>query len=438
MTRSGSRLGGLFFTGWLMVLAGSPAAAQVKRVPLLANGQVWAQFGAQNRTRIEIWRNVGFGDPHNDDDAYILNRLLVRADLHLGRRIKTVVEIKSAVLTNRDLPGGRRPSDADDLDFQNAYLELELPSGKNGAIGLRGGRQELLFGHQRLVSPLDWTNTRRTFDAVRGTVRAGSWTLDGLLAQPVRILKSQINRRDRGTDLLGVYAVKKSGRTPAMDLYWLVLIRDSATVNGTTGRETRHTVGGRLSGGTAKLDYDLEATYQFGTLGTGSISAGMVAADLGLGFPTASASPQLRLGVDVASGDGSEGGDVETFNQLFPLGHAFLGFIDAVGRQNIVGVNAGVRLRRAPIGQVDMTAHRFWRLSTADALYNATGQVERGPGVAAAANVGTEIDLTVRSSLGRHVVTLVGYSRLWPGGFVRQTGAADAIGFAHGSLQITY
>ena len=43
-------------------------------------------------------------------------------------------------------------------------LKLPLRFISGGAtVTLRGGRQDLLFGAQRLIGPLDWSNTRRTF-----------------------------------------------------------------------------------------------------------------------------------------------------------------------------------------------------------------------------------------------------------------------------------
>src|SRR3989338_1212679 len=141
----------------------------LKHVSLSHDGSAWVALGGQGRLRGEAWRNFGFGSALDPDDAFLLNRALANADLHLGTNLRLFAEAKSAVLTNRSLPGGRRPIDADDLDLQQAYLELAFPVG-TGALAGRVGRQELLFGKQRLVSPLDWSNTRRSFEGVRATL----------------------------------------------------------------------------------------------------------------------------------------------------------------------------------------------------------------------------------------------------------------------------
>ena len=52
--------------------------------------------------------------------------------------------------------------------------------------------------------------------------------------------------------------------------------------------------------------------------------------------------------VDIASGDDDPtDGDLETFNQLFPLGHAYFGYIDVIGRQNIIDVSPTVSTKVA-------------------------------------------------------------------------------------------
>ncbi len=420
-----------------------PAQAAVqplKHIPLGRQGQLWVGFGAQLRARVESWRNFGFGSAPVHDDDFVLYRVLLNADLHIGQRLRGFVEAKSAALSDRALPGGRRPSDADDIDLQNAYLELSLTPAAGVGITARAGRQELLFGKQRLVSPLDWANTRRTFDGARGTATIRDWTLDGFFVRPVRVVKSSFNRWDSGTDFFGLHATKRAGRVPRLDGYWLILLRDAAAFNGTVGRERRSTFGARLSGTArgARAEYDFEAAYQWGSLGAGTISAAMFSGEMAYTVAQVPGRPRLHAGLDYASGDGSPGGNVETFNQLFPLGHAFLGYVDVVGRQNVVALNAGVGTRPVESLQADVTAHHFRRASTNDGLYHAGGGVERAAGSTRAAIVGTELDATLTWRLGQHVVGLVGYSRFLAGPFIKESGAAEDIRFGYCSMQLTY
>ena len=58
----------------------------------------------------------------------------------------------------------------------------------------------------------------------------------------------------------------------------------------------------------------------------------MAASELGYTFFDAPTSPRLHVGFDYASGDDGRSDRVGTFNQLFPLGHAYFGHIDTIAR----------------------------------------------------------------------------------------------------------
>jgi hypothetical protein len=430
----------------MVVLAGSalmasplaaqePASDEQERAPASSDRTVSVDLAAELRLRAESWSNFGF-DP-DQDDTYFLGRILFGTDLRLGDHFRVYVEARSSLSTERDLPGGRRPIDADDLGLQNAFLDVILPLGEDSRLMARGGRQELLFGKQRLVSPLDWANTQRTFDGARAIVDANGLEVQGYWARKVNVRKSDFNKSDGGMDFFGVYATDSQvAGSLGYDVYWLGLVRDSATFNGTSGKENRHTFGARV-GGAARgsgLEYDVEAGLQFGSLGGESILAFMVGSLLSYRFSPGAAVPRLLLGFDFGSGDASAGGDVGTFNQLFPLGHAFLGHADVVGRQNVISPSVGVDLEPVRGLTVALKGHRFWRASVNDALYNAGGAVVRAPGASDSKTVGDELDLTTTFRFARHFIGQLGYSRFFTGPFLEETGPGDDMGFLYVSL----
>jgi len=55
----------------------------------------------------------------------------------------------------------------------------------------------------------------------------------------------------------------------------------------------------------------------------------------------------VYLEFDYASGDSRPGGNVGTFNQLYPTAHSNLGYIDYIGRQNIISPSAGFTMSPA-------------------------------------------------------------------------------------------
>jgi Alginate export len=89
------------------------------------------------------------------------------------------------------------------------------------------------------------------------------------------------------------------------------------------------------------LDFEVEGAAQVGTVGDADIAAGMVTATVGYTLPAPRLSPRIYLEFDYASGDSQPGGDVGTFNQLYPNGHACLRYIDYVGRQNMISASGG-------------------------------------------------------------------------------------------------
>ncbi len=140
----------------------------VKHVPLNESGSIWVSFGGHYRVRMESWDNFGFSDAEGRDDLFVNTRLLLHADIRVGDHVRFYVEGKTALATDRNLPGGRRPFDIDTADLLNAFVDLSVPVSDAGDFTFRVGRQELLFGKQRLVSPLPWGNSLRTFEGFSG------------------------------------------------------------------------------------------------------------------------------------------------------------------------------------------------------------------------------------------------------------------------------
>lgn len=412
-----------------------------KHIDLTDDADVWLSIGGSARLRYEHFENFGFG-PANDD-GFLLTRIRLHGDLHVGDSFRVFVEGKSAFSTDRNLPGMQRTLDNDELALQQAFADLTLDGSEAGTIILRAGRQQLLFGKQRLVSPLVWSNTMRAWDGVSAIIDTGGWTTHAFWTQFVPVRKYDANQSDRHTQFFGVYATGPLCAEHGLnaDLYFLGLDQDDPTntYNGTTGAERRYTVGGRLFGKVRDTgwDYDVEAAYQFGDVGSADISAWMLAGELGYAYGDAWKT-RAFVGFDYASGDDTPGdGDVETFNPLFPLGHAYLGYIDVVGRQNIMDFSIGASAQ--PIDKLSVRAalHVFWRASDSDALYNAGGGVVRGGGLASSSDVGTELDLTASYKLDAHTTLLLGYSHFFAGDFIEDaTPAADEdIDYFYAQLQ---
>ena len=426
----------------------------VKYVPLNEEGDWWASFGGQARYRYEFFDDFNFDAPNQQDrDGFHMLRLLYYADLHFGPNVRAFVHVIDAWADGRE-PGERPGLDENDFDLHQGFVDVKfpLPMGDGGSVTLRGGRQNLLYGAQRLISPLDWTNTRRTFDGAKASVAfpGGRNTLDLFAVHPVVVDEGPLDSFTDDQMFYGAYNTLSlpdliEGGGAKLDAYLLYLDKFSATFAQGAGDEERWTVGGRLSANPKPWDFDVEAAFQFGEFGEGDIFAYMLAAEGGYTFADVSLTPRLYLGFDLASGDDDpDDDDLETFNQLFPLGHAFFGYIDVIGRQNIIDLHPGVELTLLQnaryVKKMTLRAdyHLFWRESGDDAIYGVGGQIIRADNDSGERSVGSELDLLLNWQIDRHLSAYFGYSHFFPGEFIDDTGPSKDIDFVYAAVQFTF
>jgi hypothetical protein len=383
---------------------------------------VWASFGGQLRLRFESWDAYEFGDVSDPDEDLLLTRLLAHVDLHVAERFRLFVEVKSAGSTDPHVFDDTRPLDVDWLDLQNGFLELA-----GEALRFRLGRQELAFARQRLVSPLDWANARRSFDGATLEWMRGDWHATGFATRPVRV------RPDDGNDYLptveafyGVHATRRATPEAArLDLYAYGIERED-------GDDRFFTLGGRVADaiGDTPFDYDVELA---GQLGSDAFRAAMLASQLGWWLAEHTLSPRFFLGFDWASG-GSDG----VFDQLFPLGHAYFGAIDAIGRKNLLAASAGVSFRPFAAVSAELVFHQFWLDDPGSGLFAADGRQTRSGAGADRHRVGAELDLVGKWQIDPHTALFAGYGHFFPGPFVDETGRDAATDFVYLTLQYTF
>ena len=410
----------------------------IKFIPLNSDGSVYLSIGGGVRERLETFGNFNFG-PDNDA-TYFLYHFLLHGDLHITKFVRVFVEGIDAESTDRELPGGLRTTDVNAFDLNQAFLDINIPIA-GGTLTLRGGRQSFAFGKQRLISPLPWGNAYRHWDGFSAILDIRGWNAHGFWSEFAPVDKYHSDLPDGQTKLYGVYITHGKPVDPlAVDAYFLGLDKeDRVAFNGTVGQEQRYTIGGRLFGTLKAFDYEVESAYQFGQVGAGDVSAWMFTTEEGYTFKPCPLTPRLWLGFDYASGDDRAGGDVGTFNQLFPLGHAYFGYIDEIGRQNIVDIHPGLSIKCASDKlTVKAEGHFFWRAESADALYNGGGGVVRRGAPGTSKDVGTEFDLVANYKFNRHLDVEAGYSHFFPGTFIKQTGPDNDINFFYLQTQIYF
>ena len=107
---------------------------------------------------------------------------MAHLDLHWNDRARLFVQVKSGLEGGRR--SGPRHADEDQLDLGQAFVDVAMISSGDRKFVVRAGRQEMAFGHQRLVSFREGPNVRRSFDGLRATLRTPAWTVDAFLTRP--------------------------------------------------------------------------------------------------------------------------------------------------------------------------------------------------------------------------------------------------------------
>ena len=391
-------------------------------------------WGGAIQLRSETWENFAFL-PSADDD-FTLGRVQLNADVGIGASSRFFVEAKSSLSTDRDLPGGTRTLDVDTLALQQAYFDFRHAAADSN-FRLLVGRQPLAFGRQRLVSPLPWGNTLRAWDGARMTYSSERWTVDGFYTWFAPVDKYDSNSRNRNEPFRGIYARRMSAPNRGIDAYWF---RRGSIVTGPGGgrmNEERDTLGLRLYHQSGPWRGDIELTHQSGDSGPFDVNAESVALE-GARYWENGFTESVTVGMDYASGDDAGTERLETFDQLYPLAHAYLGYIDIIGRKNIRSGFVRGRFRLPEEVTLEVTALTFSRASADDALYNGGGGQVRSGAAASDNHVGNELDITVSRALGARGRLLVGYSRFSPGNFVKLSGPATATDFGYVQYSATF
>lgn len=403
------------------------------------------EYGRNNRLALTADGPAGPRLRNATRNDYDLTRVRMYSDLWYQDKFRVFVEYLDAASVGEELTP--LPIEENRSELLNAFVDLKLgePGGK-GAY-LRVGRQELLLGSQRLISPLDWANTRRTFQGVRAFHQGDQFDVDFFWVQPVVPFGNRFDSVDNDVNLAGAWFTYRPKKGTFVDLYYLFL--DNTTPNappsplaaaGTKlGAQHFSTVGFRYAGDRdGRYLWDVEAMYQFGERGAQTISAGAVTTGAGYRFAETRMAPQLWLYYDYASGDRNPGSGTtfSTFNQIFPFGHYYLGFLDAVGRQNIHDVNAQFVFYPTPWITCLLQGHHYQLASARAGLFNAAGILTRiDPTGQAGTQVGNELDLLVNFHLDAHQDLLLGYSRLFPGRYIRETGSGATPDFFYAQYQ---
>jgi len=400
-----------------------------KYVPLDETGRVYFSLGGEARERYEYFShpNWGGGPPGSD---YLLQRYFLHGDLQMSENARVFAQLQSSLQNDRD--GGPRPTDKDELDLHQAFLDLQADFTADATFTLRSGRQELAYGSQRLISVREGPNVRQSFDGFRAILHGGEVQIDAFVTRPV---KTKRNVFDDGQDndraLWGTYAVLPFPLLPtsSIDLYYIGQYRRNASFDQGSARETRHSAGARLWRTAAPLDYNFEALYQWGSFGNGDIRAWTAASDTGYTVTSLPFSPRFGLRADIASGDEDPASpDLQTFNPLFPKG-AYFSEAGLIGPANFIDLDPSLNLQLTKRITFIVDWDFFWRESTRDGLYNNSVALVRSGNTSNARYIGSMPQVQLLWNVDRHLTFVAIYGHFFAGQFIKETGSGKDVDF---------
>ena len=314
--------------------------------------------------------------------------------------------------------GALNQSFSDDFDIHRFAIKHSTEK-----FDITLGRQKLNLGDKRLVASLEWVNTARVHDGLRIDYNHAGLSVNAFVTELVGVDPDNLNDgADTGSRYFdsqfnGVFIERKQLADIDLVQAWWLQRRNSSF------EDDIHTTGFRVQENLADWVIEAHASLQSGDFSGNRHEASMMQASVSKSV----ANGFLSLGLAWASGDDDPGDEKhKTFDNLYPLNHAFYGHLDLVSLQNVRTIELNYQ-RKFWDDKLKLRAavHGFWLDDKNDAWYQAglrpvsatfldlsrIDQRERF--------LGSELDLTVQYSPPiknlKGLKFLAGYSRFETG-----------------------
>ncbi len=407
-----------------------------KYLPLAQDGSIYLTLGGEARARFEGFDDNLWGDPPAPDDGYLWLRVMPHADFHAG---PARVFVQGIAGYARGVGAGKGPADETGSDLLQSFADVHVELTGDSSLTLRGGRELVALGSERLVGIRYGPNIPQAFDGARVIAVHGPVRVDAFHLHPIAVGRDDFDDATSKTRRLdGVYATVTTAPGIGIDAYWLGYENEQARFTGRTGRETRDTLGLRVFGKRGTLDWNWEAMLQRGRFDGDPIRAWSVATETAWSVPLAPYKPRVRLRANIASGDRSAvDGKLGTFNALFPKGKYF-GELSPIGPRNIVNLQPSVDFDLGSGLSIELLAAFFWRQSRGDGIYDIPGGLIRPAGGSRARRIGGQFEVSAGWQASATLSFAVSLSAFRPGTFIKDTGSARTIRMAGAEAMLKY
>jgi hypothetical protein len=373
----------------------------------------------------------------DNNNQYYLSRLMPRV-AYTGKWIAFTVEGRSSYSLHDErfnpTAAGKALTENDPgMDAHQAFVLIG--NHKEFPVSLKIGRQELVYGDQRLVGHFRWNNMARTFDAAKLRWQNSIFGVDLFTGGVVYNLPNHLNEPNSQDHFSGAYfnfpTLLKNEITEAYllarnvergistdALFWS---RVPAPFR-FPGAQDLYTAGVKIKSkpnAYGPWDYGIETMYQFGNR-TAVFPATTVAAALaaprleqrayaavlqgGYTWTENTLQPRLALIYSVASGDkDATDGTSNTFQNLFPTNHLFYGYMDLNSLQNIHDIRVAYTLKPSVTSMVAIEGHSHFLNRTTDFWYNVAGAPRNFTGAAVGSGGGYRINPSYSKHIGEEL-----------------------------------
>jgi alginate export protein len=445
--------------GGAMVAAG-PAYAKVDVDNLTIGGEV--------RIRYEIRNNTSLNSNGAGNESAAQHRIRVNVGYDLTPDVSFFAQIQDVRIYGSEGPFGAgaaaqsgifavssQNQNGTGLDLHQGYIlvkNLGLPG-----LSLKVGRQEILYGDQRLVGNFGWSMVGNSFDAAKLMYSTPLVDVDLFWA---RIFDNELaagctagagnnctgiifpGNTAKGTqdqNFYGTYVTLKVVPNWTIEPYYFLLQDTRPVVAGNfatvpqAADQTRSTLGARINGrqGIAggALDATGELAWQFGGMASGAagqnhdlhINAWAGAFRAGYTFEPVPMRPRVGIEIDYGSGSNCKAacGKNNTFDNLFPTNHFKFGAMDLGSWKNMVTYQAVFDVKPDAVSKVQVN---FAILRLANHLDNWYRAAQVVYGVTNPANtsssLGRELDVHYYRTIKEKFKFEIGAGHFWAGSYL--------------------
>jgi hypothetical protein len=461
---------------------GSVTAPKIKGIKI--GGSIRHRFELQHEFGSVPTGSAGTGVTDSAADDYVEDFTVQRArlyfDLDVSKNVRGYIKFQDVRTWGfeENSAGSGTVGNLSRVDLLEGYAELKNLGDLTSAlenINVRIGRWQWFYGDHRLIGHLNWANEGRSYDGVRVRwAKNKNW---------IDVFGSQIDEYDTGSDvaageadqtgtirrgnrdhlLWGFYSHFKVADGVVLEPYMINRF-ESRDRDGNEGAaagngEHRYTFGARIAGkkipSLPGVDFTLEQMVQTGDTEVSTelferdINAFAGAWGAGYTFSDVAWSPRIGYQFAYAEGDSNPNDrDNDTFDHLFPTGHARLGYMDFHGFQNIQAHK--IMLSAKPSKKLLLKAD-LWFFEADEEVDNwygvvggsfGAGNTARKTNPATGANItddeyGQELDLVFKYKLFKGLGVAGGYSHYFVDDYIEDFRGGDESGADWVWLQTT-